>query len=372
MIRVFHRTGLAVAAAGILIGCLGCEPAKPIRSYTVPKPEEVYKTNHLDPSVPKDTKGNPLPADDRMLAALIPHGGMAWFVKLSGPKDSVKPHAEAFQTLVKSIKFTANALPTWDAPANWKKTDGPPPRFATLTIGDTNPPLEVTVSPLQFAKDDDLISLTMRNVNRWRGQMSLRPIPERRLPNETQSLLLANGPAVYVDMLGKLQVASMPGVPPMAGHPPIASKTPPSEANEPTPNNFSAFKFETPAGWHPAENDVVSKMALETGEGAEKVRVTFSPMSAQGSELVPNVNRWRGQIELPNLDEKQLLANVDKMDIGGESGSYVELIGPQEAIFGAIVVRDNQGWFLKLRGPKAAAQAQQSNFRKLLKSIRFE
>lgn len=382
MNRFVSTSCLATMGGVLLSSLLGCEPTKPIQSYSIPKPDVVYETNHVDPGAPEDASGNPLPLDDRMLGAFVPHAQTAWFVKLSGAKDAIAPHAEAFEAFVKSFQFSAdpNAEPTWQAPAGWKQTAGPAPRFATLTIADTSPPLEVTVSSLPL-NDGDVSAYVLLNINRWRKQMSLRPIAQQRLAKDSKTLKVAGGNAVYVDMLGKLQAAGMPGASPMAGHPPIANNSAvpssgqrpsPTAGNSPAADQAKGIKFETPAGWKTASKDAFSQVALEAGTGAETVRITFSALAAAASDLTSNVNRWRGQAGLPPVDEAALMANVAKMEIGGAPGSYVELIGPREAILGAIVVHGDQAWFLKLRGPAAAAQAQQTKFRELLKSIRFE
>jgi hypothetical protein len=374
MFRVFLPLGTALAGVCLLVGSLGCEPTKPIRSYTVPKPDAVYESNHVDPGAPEDAEGNPLPLDDRMLAAFIPHGNTAWFVKISGPKAAVASQADAFQAFVKSIEFPADAKaePTWDAPANWKKTDGPAPRFATLKIDDIQPPLEVTVSSLPLSAGD-LSAYVLQNVNRWRGQMSLRPITQQRLAKESQELKLADRTAVYVDLLGKLQSAGMSGARPMAGHPPIAQTSPRTgKQPEPNANRADGIEFETPSGWQAGAKDAFSQVALETGTGSEKIRTTFSALSAAASDLTSNINRWRAQVGLPPQEAEAIQSEVTPMDIGGSSGNYVELVGPEEAILGAIVVHDDKAWFLKMRGPKAAAQAQRDKFGELLKSIRFD
>ena len=351
-------------------GAIGCEPPKPIQSYSVPKPELVYEANHVDPGEPQDSAGRPLPLDDRMLAAFVPQGETAWFIKLAGPKDAVAPHAETFQNFVKSITFSSDmpGEPRWQTPEGWRESAGPPPRLATLTIGDAKPPLEVTVSSLPLSAGD-VSAYVLLNVNRWRAQMSLRPISQQRLAKETTKSPLAVGSALVFDMLGKLQAAGMPGAPPMIGHPPIASKA----AGDAAPADEAAgIKFDTPDGWQAAPRDAFSQVALEAGEGTEQIRVTFSALSAAASDLTSNVNRWRSQVGLASADTATLASEARQTTIGGEPGAYVELLGPEEAILGAIVVHGEKAWFLKLRGSKSAALAQQDNFQQLLKSIRFE
>ena len=378
MISFSIRYALCSLGLCCLLASAGCEPPKPIRSYKVPKPEVVYESNHLDPGLPTDKNGDPLPLDDRMLGALIPNKDTAWFLKLSGPKSEVDSHADEFREFVNSIRFGKDSRrePEWDLPESWTRTNGPPPRWATITIGGTNPPLEVTVSSLPF-ENRDLASYSLQNVNRWRNQLSLRPIPAQRLSKEVETITLAGGsPAVYVDMLGKLQGTGMmrPGA--MAGHPPISGgdtrPAPKTSSQTPADRQPAEVGYDLPTGWSKAANDTFSQVALEAGEGANGIRVTFSALAAAAGDLGPNINRWRRQVGLGPVSDEDIQAAAKEMEIGGVKAPYVELQGPQESIYGAIVMHEDKAWFIKLRGSNSAAEAEQTKFQELLKSIRFE
>ncbi|HEX3133778.1 MAG TPA: hypothetical protein VHX44_09385 [Planctomycetota bacterium] len=67
--------------------------------------------------------------------------------------------------------------PTWTVPAGWTKLDQQKPmRYATFTAGEGATAVEVVIST--FPGD---VGGLWANVNRWRGQVALAPIPQDQL-----------------------------------------------------------------------------------------------------------------------------------------------------------------------------------------------
>src|SRR5262245_42410122 len=77
----------------------GCKKPAEITRYQVPKEKPPAPPISASPSKSKT------PGQDRMLAAIVPHGENAWSFKLAGKATEVDKHAEAFETLVKSVTF---------------------------------------------------------------------------------------------------------------------------------------------------------------------------------------------------------------------------------------------------------------------------
>ena len=153
---------------------------------------------------------------DRMLAAIVPHGNTAWFFKLSGPSGAVGKQTETFDALVKSVTFpeSAGGKPQWKLPTGWEQKPGSQMRFATLVLpaesaadsGSKSPskPLEVSVTSLPWSSQGEADQL-LANVNRWRGQMQLKPLTPTELSTETRSIALSNDAkltATLVDLTG--------------------------------------------------------------------------------------------------------------------------------------------------------------------------
>ncbi len=80
-------------------------------------------------------------------------------------------------------------------------------RYETFEIpGDV--PIELTVTTFPRT-DQDNTSFLLANINRWRGQLALRPIGPAQLAGMTRQLPLADGTATLVNLVGKLKPTGM-------------------------------------------------------------------------------------------------------------------------------------------------------------------
>ena len=104
----------------------------------------------------------------------------------------------------------------------------------------------------------------------------------------------------------------------------------------------------------------------------EALQIYISKLGAAGSDLVQNVNRWRGQAGLEQLSGSELKNTIDPMKIGGVDGHFVNLRGASKTITGAIAIHAGTGWFFKLQGDPKLAAEEKKNFESWLKSIQFE
>jgi hypothetical protein len=100
--------------------------------------------------------------------------------------------------------------------------------------------------------------------------------------------------------------------------------------------------------------------------------VSISKLSGNGGGLLANVNRWRGQVGLAPLEAGALAANSKTVaTAGGDSGTWVELVGTEKTILGAIVARGEVSWFFKLTAPASVAAQNRDAFEQFVRSIRF-
>ena len=95
--------------------------------------------------------------------------------------------------------------------------------------------------------------------------------------------------------------------------------------------------------------------------------------------LLMNVNRWRDQLGLPELDEAQLMDALKKVKVGSADGLAVDFTGPgkppgkgQRRILGVVVSRQGLTWFIKMDGPADLVGDQKAAFDKFLGSVKFD
>jgi len=119
------------------------------------------------------------------------------------------------------------------------------------------------------------------------------------------------------------------------------------------------------------------KAAFNITAGGETGEVTIIDLSKEHSPLLPNINRWRGQVGLKDITEAELSKESEQLKAGDLEATYVKLIGPKTskpatAILGAIIYRENLAWFVKFTGPPKLAEQEADRFKQFVQSIRFE
>lgn len=353
--RLMFPLVLALSAVAV-----GCSEQASIRHYSVAKPPH------------------------RMLAAIMQADREAWFFKLSGPRKEVGERQAAFDDFLKTVEVDQSAAsPTlkWQLPPDWKQLPGNADRYATIEIPGSDKPLELTVTRLPVPAGD-WDAYRLQNVNRWRMQVRLGPIEQRQLADELVELSGRAGQTISrVDLVGTLSNSRRPPMAGMAGMgglggPPGMGQMPPSdESEEPQDAGGAPFEYQLPEGWQPGGRRPFVRLAFRMGTKDASAEVTVSSLVAASNDLLSNVNRWRGQLQLPPLSAEELSKSVKPISLGGVEGAYVELVGedPQrETILGVMAVHGEDAWFFKFKGPGRLAEQEQSRFEAFVKSVRFK
>lgn len=326
-----------------------------------------------------------------------------------------------------------NAPPViWTTPAGWTQVPPSEMRVGSFKVAGANgKQADVSIVPLPGMAGGDF-----PNVNRWRGQVGLQPAPDDQLQSlaesvdaggqpaqlydvaganpasgETNRILAAiqhrNGTTWFFKMTGDADLVEqqkqtfvaflhslnfgaaqtpMPGQLP-AGHPDLGnmesqSSLPPghpaigdmSATSTDAASSQNQPSWQVPAGWQAvsAGQFLVAKFALAGQNGATaSVNVSSSP--GNGGGLAPNVNRWRGQLGLPPVDE---VATVTFAVPGGQAqlvdiaGSSVQSGRPAELV-GVVVTLPDRTWFYKLMGTPALVAEQKDAFTQFVKGVKY-
>jgi hypothetical protein len=164
----------------------------------------------------------------------LPREGATWFFKLRGDKDIVDGAKVSFLDFLKSVHFSrdaalktaatseavpsdphagvisavdnSNSEPNWNPPSTWHANQPGPMVVKSFSVPvDNGQKASVAISV--FPGD---VGGALANVNRWRTQMGLAPIEQGDLPNATQSVRVAGGEAVLVDLANPNAPAGRP------------------------------------------------------------------------------------------------------------------------------------------------------------------
>jgi hypothetical protein len=143
----------------------------------------------------------------------------------------------------------------------------------------------------------------------------------------------------------------------------------------PRPAGGSALRWTLPARW--AESQGGSAMRYATlkapVDGRLDVSVTVLPGPA-GGELA-NVNRWRGQIGLPNLDDAALAAARKPVKTKAGVVSLYDFTseGTQRSrVVAGLTLVDGNTWFIKMTGDAPAVEKAHADFLRIVESLRLD
>ncbi|HJT31397.1 MAG TPA: hypothetical protein VJ783_05055 [Pirellulales bacterium] len=363
------RSATALCLTAVLACLAGCKKPDEIRHYTVPKQEDIDQLagGHAAPAGPS-----------RMLAAAVLQPHKAWFFKLVGPDETVAAQREPFDALIKSLRFSdSDSPPDWSLPEGWNQRPASGMRYATIEI-DADPPLELSVTTLGREEGGDAAYL-LANINRWRGQIGLADLAADQLEEQTEQVEYEGGKATLVNLLGQMK----PGGPMMSGgagdapFAPFASggsrkpagPSPLDHAVAPqgaAPGGAPDLHYQVPEGWKEEPASGFRLTSFQVSDGGQKAEVT---VVTAGGDLLANVNRWRGQIELDPTTQDQLDRDARPIDVGELQGQYVELTGPKKTTLAVVIQAAGRTWFITLKGDNELAQREADNFKSFVHSL---
>ena len=157
----------------------------------------------------------------------------------------------------------------------------------------------------------------------------------------------------------------LPEPPPAAGK---ASPHAPAAAG-------AALAWQAPTHWQEREASGFRRgsFTVPGSEGAE-ADLSIIAFPGQAGGLVENLNRWRGQLELPAATESELSSDMAHIDV--KSGLHFDVVdfvgtanGAPTRIVGAVVEFGGQSWFFKLMGPDALVASEKRAFLDFLQSV---
>lgn len=137
----------------------------------------------------------------------------------------------------------------------------------------------------------------------------------------------------------------------------------------------SALRWKLPKGWTESPASGMRYATLKAPvEGKLDISVTMLGGTA-GGELA-NVNRWRGQIGLPPVEESTLGKSRQAVKTPAGEVALFDFTGDGEKksrmVVGSLTSPDGNSWFLKAVGDEAAVAAARADFVQLLETLRFE
>ncbi|ABC81875.1 hypothetical protein Adeh_2105 [Anaeromyxobacter dehalogenans 2CP-C] len=156
------------------------------------------------------------------------------------------------------------------------------------------------------------------------------------------------------------------GAPGMAGDVP-----PPAQ-----PTGSSALAWTLPKGWNEVRGGGAMRYATITPPASGgKVEVTVIVLPGPAGGELANVNRWRGQIGLPPLDDAALASARKHVKTRAGDVSVYDFLGEGQQktrVVAGFTFTEGNTWFLKMSGDASAVGARKPEFVSLLESLRLD
>ena len=383
---------LAIGVASFLIGC----ERDDVKVYHV-------DTNEVATATP------PAPAAPMMAPNAAPASGM---MPATMPAGLPTPDNSGLPKL------------TYTVPSGWTEKAPSQMRVASFGVSDSDKSVDISVVPLAGMGGGDFA-----NVNRWRGQVGLPNTTDGEISQSAEKVTIAgtaanlydlNGTAsgaptriigailprdeaiwffkmmgdsdltekqktAFTQFLGTVQFGAPAAAAPAAtmdsqlppNHPSIGDMNPSQMPPMPAASDVSSAPkpaWTVPTGWQEGQLSqfLVAKYVI-SGENGAEASVNISSLADDGGGLMPNVNRWRGQLGLPPATD----ANADSLDLPTGKASIVDFTGTDARsgksarLIGVVVPHGSQTWFYKLMGDPDLVAQQTAAFKQFVQSAKY-
>ena len=306
---------------------------------------------------------------------------------------------------------------TWTTPAGWTEIPPSQMRVASFKVAGANgQQADVSIVPLSGNGGGD-----PANVNRWRGQVGLQDASDDAILSSAENVEAGGAPAQLYDIDGKnpdngkpMRIlaaiqhrddtawffkmtgdadvveqqkpafaqfiksisfkdnGSQAQLP--AGHPLVGDMGNMTEETSAPVSQSGRPTWRVPTGWKEMSGGsfLVAKFQID-GDGGSPANVNISSSTGDGGGLLANVNRWRGQLGLPQVTE----ISTTTFAVSGGQAQFVDLSGtnaennqPAE-IVAVMVTQPNATWFYKLMGDSKLVAAQNDTFMQFVKSAKY-
>jgi hypothetical protein len=148
-----------------------------------------------------------------------------------------------------------------------------------------------------------------------------------------------------------------------------------SMANTAVPTAEGAgLTWTAPAEWRQKPASAMRKGSFTIpGNGGEDGDLSITAFPGDVGGELANVNRWRGQVQLPPVTEADLASEVTRAEHDGLKFAIVDFTATgsnPHRILGAIVPFEGATWFFKLAGPDAVVGGAKTSFIAFLQTVK--
>jgi hypothetical protein len=323
-------------------------------------------------------------------------------------EESVPQQQDVMPTNTAAPRMPGGIVPVAETavstPPNWEPQPLSQMRQASFLVKGDNG----AVADISFVSLGSAAGNVLDNVNRWLEQLGQPPVTEEKLADIAQRLRTSLGDVIIADLAGLPKdadpardgriVAGMLTTSDstlffkMRGNADLAeaqkgdfikwvaavcnaqteTKSPQMAAMPPQGTGAPQIKWNTPEGWTevPPSSMRYASFNASGGDGG-KIDISVVTFAGDGGNDANNVNRWRGQIGLPPLDQNSVNSQIAPLKAADTTFATTDIAGAKARTIAAWTRHDGRVWFFKATGPNAAVEKEKPNFVKFIESVRF-
>jgi hypothetical protein len=130
------------------------------------------------------------------------------------------------------------------------------------------------------------------------------------------------------------------------------------------------YTADLPEGWTEKGGSGM-RMASYSIEGTS---IDFYLISLTMGDVPSNVNRWRGQVDLPAASPEEIASEVQTFEVDGHAVSYIEIYNEEggKGIVAAIVDLEPKYWYFTAKGSVDELKAHAGELRAFLESLQIK
>jgi hypothetical protein len=133
------------------------------------------------------------------------------------------------------------------------------------------------------------------------------------------------------------------------------------------------LRWQAPAQWKPKAATAIRKGSYSVTRAGDEADVSVTAFPGDVGGLSANVNRWRGQVGLPPLDDSAMGTATEAFDANGLHFTLVDFAGSetsgQQRILAAFAPWQGGTWFFKMTGPAALVEDEKPAFVAFLRTV---
>jgi len=144
--------------------------------------------------------------------------------------------------------------------------------------------------------------------------------------------------------------------------------------------DISFLRWVAPDTWHKGEDKPMRLATYIVNDGPD-AECVLSVLSGDAGGVMPNLNRWRGQLGLPPLGEKERNELIPMKLLGAEavymecSGNTLSVDGEASSartLLGVVCPLAEYTLFVKMTGPMVIIEREKAHFMAFINSMSFE